>query len=101
MQFCILIIEHISINLSLFCLKNLQEAKEAKSRKKARSKSALTLADPLSPTSKGVQLNITQFYRSSKGEPSESSKDRNSSVEKRNARSGNFSKSARRRLLFG
>nr|GEV62864.1 flap endonuclease GEN-like 1 [Tanacetum cinerariifolium] len=78
-----------------------KEAKEAKSRKKARSKSALTLADPLSPTSKGVQLNITQFYRSSKGEPSESLKEKSSSVEKRNARSGNFSKSARRRLLFG
>ncbi|GJU33408.1 flap endonuclease GEN-like 1 protein isoform X1 [Tanacetum coccineum] len=78
-----------------------KEAKEAKSRKKARSKSALTLADPLSPTSRGVQLNITQFYRSSKGEPSESLKEKSSSVEKRNARSGNFSKSARRRLLFG
>ncbi|KAF5816802.1 putative spleen exonuclease [Helianthus annuus] len=76
-----------------------KEFKEAKSRKKGKAKSA---EDPSSsPSSRGVQLNITQFYRSSKGEAAEKIKDDSFSVGKRDAGNKRFSKSARRRLLLG
>ncbi|XP_071716611.1 flap endonuclease GEN-like 1 [Rutidosis leptorrhynchoides] len=74
--------------------------KEMKSRTKGRVKSASTSEDLISPTSKSVQLNITQFYRSSKGNSSETLKDDNCST-KRNKSTRKFSKSARRRLLLG
>ncbi|KAK1424014.1 hypothetical protein QVD17_19325 [Tagetes erecta] len=74
-----------------------KESKEKKSRKTPKAKSA---EDTSTPTSRSVQLNITQFYRSSKGETSKKSKDDDFSIAKRNAGSRKFSKSARRRLLF-
>ncbi|KAI3804211.1 hypothetical protein L1987_25588 [Smallanthus sonchifolius] len=77
-----------------------KELKETKSRKTPKAKSAVIPKDSSSPTSRSVQLNITQFYRSSKGETSEKLKDDGSSIAKRNAGSRNFSKSARRRLLL-
>ncbi|XP_024996540.1 flap endonuclease GEN-like 1 [Cynara cardunculus var. scolymus] len=71
-----------------------KESKEMKSRKKSRAKSpSTTPVNSSSPTSRRLQLNITQFFRSSKGESTENSKDNGSS-------SGNLSKSARRRLLL-
>ncbi|KAI3693338.1 hypothetical protein L6452_33173 [Arctium lappa] len=71
-----------------------KESKESKSRKKSRAKSASnTPENSSSPTSRSLQLNITQFFRSSKGESTENSKDNGSP-------SGNLSKSARRRLLL-
>nr|XP_043629260.1 flap endonuclease GEN-like 1 [Erigeron canadensis] len=79
----------------------LKESKEMKSRKKARANSASISDDQLSPTPRSVQLNITQFYRSSKGEPTECLKDDSSSTPKRIACNRKFSKSARRRLLLG
>lgn len=93
---------YISVFILLIsCLNFLQEAKVMKSKKKSKAKSASTPDDVLSPTSRSVQLNITQFYRSSKGETTEKLKADGFSTEKRNSRSGNFSKSARRRLLLG
>lgn len=77
-----------------------KEAKETKSKKKARAKSTSTPENSLSPTSRSIQLNITEFYRSSKGDSIENLKDNSSSTGKRHDKSGNFSKSARRRLLF-
>ncbi|KAL4560969.1 hypothetical protein LXL04_033127 [Taraxacum kok-saghyz] len=76
-----------------------KESKESKSKKKGRAKSTSTPED-----SRSVQLNITEFYRSSKGESNEKLKDNDSSSSssvKRNVTRGNLSKSARRRLLFG
>ncbi|KAL4567112.1 hypothetical protein LXL04_022686 [Taraxacum kok-saghyz] len=75
-----------------------KESKESKSKKKGRAKSTSTPED-----SRRVQLNITEFYRSSKGESNENLKenDSSSSSVKRNVTRGNLSKSARRRLLFG
>ncbi|KAI7737890.1 hypothetical protein M8C21_032154 [Ambrosia artemisiifolia] len=75
-----------------------KEHKESKSRKKAKA----TPEDSSSPTSRSVQLNITQFFRSSKGETYEKIKDDDGfPVAKRNAAgSTKFSKSARRRLLL-
>ncbi|KAJ9556434.1 hypothetical protein OSB04_011048 [Centaurea solstitialis] len=71
-----------------------KEAKETKSKKKTRAKSPFsTPENSSSPTSRSRQLNITQFYRSSKGESTENLKDNGPP-------SGNLSKSVRRRLLF-
>ncbi|KAL3536885.1 hypothetical protein ACH5RR_000251 [Cinchona calisaya] len=77
-----------------------QELKETKSKRKK----------PKSESPRGVQLSITEFYRSSKvlGETkspestAESSENKSGSSEsKRKDENPNFSKSARRRLLFG
>ncbi|CAH1412069.1 unnamed protein product [Lactuca virosa] len=78
-----------------------KEFKESKSKKKGRAKSTSTPENSLSPSSRSVQLSIKEFYRSSKGESMEKLKDNDSStIVKRNVTRGNFSKSARRRLLF-
>ncbi|KAI3756867.1 hypothetical protein L1987_56691 [Smallanthus sonchifolius] len=77
-----------------------KELKETKSRKTPKANPAVIPKDSSSPASRSVQLNIKQFYRSSKGETSEKLKDDGSSIAKRNAGSRNFSKSARRRLLL-
>ncbi|KAL7608696.1 hypothetical protein Lser_V15G14328 [Lactuca serriola] len=78
-----------------------KELKESKSKKKGRAKSTSTPENSLSPSSRSVQLSIKEFYRSSKGESMEKLKDNDSSTTvKRNVTRGNFSKSARRRLLF-
>uniref|UniRef100_A0A5B7AYS1 Flap endonuclease GEN-like 1 n=1 Tax=Davidia involucrata TaxID=16924 RepID=A0A5B7AYS1_DAVIN len=87
-----------------------KELKEMKSRrKKCSSKSGATPENSESPTSRRVQLSITEFYRSSKvvcqakaGENiNKNSENGNGSCEgKRKVSSPNLSKSARRRLLF-
>ncbi|KAM7512037.1 hypothetical protein LguiB_010912 [Lonicera macranthoides] len=88
----------------------LQEKELKSRRKKTSSRSKGTPKNSESQTSRTVQLSIKEFYRSSKllcqakgtgslAETSDSSSD--SSKGKRNASSQNFSKSARRRLLFG
>lgn len=65
---------------------------------------------PKSESQQGVQLSITEFYRSSKvlceAKPPDntvecSEKKSGSSESKRKEKTPNFSKSARRRLLFG
>ncbi|XP_076903498.1 flap endonuclease GEN-like 1 [Bidens hawaiensis] len=97
---CLLTDENMDLVLAAYPEKVNQfmqqkELKETKSRKKAKAKSAVTPED-----SRSVQLNITQFYRSTKGETVEKIKDADLSVAKRNAGNKKFSKSARRRLLF-
>ncbi|KAI3701141.1 hypothetical protein L2E82_45786 [Cichorium intybus] len=77
-----------------------KESKETKSKKKGRAKSTSTPENSSSPKSRSVQLNITEFYRSSKGENTENIKDNISFTGKRNDKNGNLSKSVRRRLLF-
>lgn len=77
-----------------------KESKETKSKKKARAKSTSTPENSSSPKSRSVQLNITEFYRSSKGENTENIKENISFTGKRNDKNGNLSKSVRRRLLF-
>lgn len=76
-----------------------------KSRKKKPNSGYLTPEKTETPASHGVQLNITEFYRSSKVcspiKPEENAeKGSGSSKTKRNDPSPRFSKSVRRRLLF-
>ncbi|XP_057780679.1 flap endonuclease GEN-like 1 [Salvia miltiorrhiza] len=84
-----------------------KELKEMKSRKKkSKSGSEATPEKTESSTSRGVQLSIKEFYRSSKlrnsSKPEEDSeKGSGSSIDKRKDPSPRISKSARRRLLFG
>lgn len=58
-----------------------------------------------SGSSSGIQLSITEFFRSSKGtcqaKLGESSSSSSASKKQHKERVPNFSKSARRRLLFG
>ncbi|CAK9145773.1 unnamed protein product [Ilex paraguariensis] len=87
-----------------------KELKETKSRRKRSSvRSEVTSDNSESPTSRSVQLSITEFYRSSKvlcqvkpGDNSaEDSKNNiDSSIERSEVSNQKLSKSARRRLLF-
>ncbi|KAM6584906.1 hypothetical protein CsatB_011908 [Cannabis sativa] len=88
------------------CLKNSQELKESK-RKKSAGADELILE---TPKPRDVQLNITEFYRSTKvqlqaGDEEGSAKDYDSQSDgnskgRRRMRNPNLSKSVRRRLLF-
>lgn len=88
-----------------------KELKEMKSRKKKSGLDSIgTPQNSESPATRGVQLSITEFYRSSKVRCQEKAKENvaenpkssiGSSEGKRKASSPNLSKSARRRLLFG
>ena len=91
---------------------DLQEVKESKRRNKSGLRAAGVEEMSDSPKSKGVQLSITEFYRSAKvdfhekpgedsAENSETTQGRETSTEKRKASSSKLSKSVRRRLLFG
>ena len=89
----------------------MQELKESKRRNKSGLRSEGVEEMPDSPKSKGVQLSITEFYRSAKvifhekpGEDSAGNSDaqgRETSTEKRKVSDSKLSKSVRRRLLFG
>lgn len=74
-------------------------------KKKLNSGSEVTPGKTESSTSRGVQLSIKEFYRSSKlhnsSNPEEDAEKGSGSSEKRKDTSSRFSKSARRRLLFG
>jgi len=90
----------------------LQELKDAKRKKNPSSISQENEKSSTSPNSKGVQLNITEFFPTMKskhnpkhGEESSSSKkndsqDSGGSKPKRKSSSPNIPKSVRRRLLF-
>jgi flap endonuclease GEN len=90
----------------------LQELKDSKRKKNPTSRSKENETSSTSPNSKGVQLNITEFFPTTKsknipkhGEESSSSKkndspDSGDSKMKRKSSSPNIPKSVRRRLLF-
>ncbi|CBI38844.3 flap endonuclease GEN-like 1 [Vitis vinifera] len=87
-----------------------KELKESKRRNKSGLRSEGVEEMPDSPKSKGVQLSITEFYRSAKvifhEKPEDSAgnsdaQGRETSTEKRKASDSKLSKSVRRRLLFG
>lgn len=90
---------------------DLQEVKESRRRNKSGLKSEWGEEMSESPKPKGVQLSITEFYRSSKvkfrEKPEDSAEDppdtqnRDTSTEKRKASGSKIPKSVRRRLLFG
>jgi flap endonuclease GEN len=81
----------------------LQELKESKRRKSSSLRSEGTNEKPESKRSSSVQLNITEFYRSTKVQiqvnPGED-QGAGTLEEKRKVSSPNLSKSVRRRLLF-
>ncbi|XP_021897187.1 flap endonuclease GEN-like 1 [Carica papaya] len=86
-----------------------QELEESKRRKNPILSSEGSGKNSELPNSKGVQLNITEFYRSTKvqvqtklGEDTSKNADSGgrTSDEKRKTSSSNFSKSTRRRLLL-
>lgn len=105
-----LLVKHLALCSCFFCLENNQELKELKSRrKKSSSEPGGSAQNPESPTTRCVQLSITEFYRSSKGgclakaeeSVAENSKHSvGSCKEKRKESSPKLSKSVRRRLLF-
>lgn len=89
-----------------------KELKESKRRKTPISRTAESSEKSKTPKSKGIQLSITEFYRSTKGQSQEKSgqdplstpslnPSDGSSKGKRKLSSPNLSKSVRRRLLFG
>jgi len=89
----------------------LQELKDAKRKKNPASISQENEKSSTSPNSNGVQLNITEFFPTTKskhnpkhGEESSSKKndsqDSGGSKPKRKSSSPNIPKSVRRRLLF-
>ncbi|KAL7121236.1 hypothetical protein ACP275_02G170800 [Erythranthe tilingii] len=79
-----------------------KELKEMKSRSK---KSKMSCEEKTPEKTGSSQTSITEFYRSTKGVRAEENVDKtsvgSSSKGKRNSSSSTFSKSARRRLLFG
>ncbi|KAL8062585.1 hypothetical protein ABFX02_02G157600 [Erythranthe guttata] len=79
-----------------------KELKEMKSRKK---KSKMSCEEKTPEKTGSSQTSITEFYRSTKGVKAEENVDKtsvgSSSKGKRNSSGSTFSKSARRRLLFG
>lgn len=89
----------------------MQELKGSQRKKTPNSRSSGTNEKLETPMSRGVQRNITEFYRSKKAlfnnQPEEdSAKDVDSpsvesSKEKRKGSNQNLPKSVRRRLLFG
>jgi hypothetical protein len=89
----------------LFCVMKeiLQELKESKRRKSSSLRSEGTNEKSESKRSSSVQLNITEFYRSTKVQiqvnPGED-QGAGTLEEKRKVSSPNLSKSVRRRLLF-
>jgi flap endonuclease GEN len=84
-------------------LEILQEIRESKRRKNSSSRSKGTNENSESKRSSSVQLNITEFYRSTKVQiqvkPGED-QGAGALEEKRKVSSPNLSKSVRRRLLF-
>lgn len=89
-----------------------KELKESKRRKTPISEAAVSSEKFKTPKSKGTQLSITEFYRSTKGQSLEKSgedllstssfnRSDESSKGKRKLSSPNLPKSVRRRLLFG
>ncbi|KAK9058943.1 hypothetical protein SSX86_021560 [Deinandra increscens subsp. villosa] len=98
---CLMTDENMDLVMAAYPDKNDQFMQQQKLEKLQKLRK--TPKDSLSSTSRRVQLNITQFYRSSKGETTTEkvNDDGSSSYEaKRNMGSKRFSKSARRRLLL-
>lgn len=97
-------------SLFVFVIENWQELKESKRRKRSNLRSPGSNENSESPNSKGVQLSITEFYRSTKvqfhanqvEDPANNSENCDDGISKvkRKLSSSNLSKSARRRLLF-
>nr|DAD48027.1 TPA_asm: hypothetical protein HUJ06_017964 [Nelumbo nucifera] len=87
-----------------------KEMKELKSRRKKSASSFVGTQRSESPKSSGIQLSITEFYRSTKlpdqakqaGDSTENSEKQSEGISKarRKGSSPNLSKSVRRRLLF-